>query len=95
MRSIFALLLPLALLAGCAAPTSSPVPEDTAQESSPSSLSPDDDAQDGTFFDQTLFVAVDGGRTLTLVAHCKETALEGFSTYGTGSIDVLDGEDLL
>lgn len=95
MRSIFALLLPLALLAGCAAPPSSPVPEDTAQESSPSSLSPDDDAQDGTFFDQTLFVAVDGGRTLTLVAHCKETAMEGFSTYGTGSIVVLDGEDLL
>lgn len=95
MRSIFALLLPLALLAGCAAPPSSPVPEDTAQESSPSSLSPDDDAQDGTFFDQTLFVAVDGGRTLTLVAHCKETAMEGFSTYGTGSIDVLDGENLL
>ena len=79
MRSIFALLLPLALLAGCAAPPSSPVPEDTAQESSPSSLSPDDDAQDGTFFDQTLFVAVDGGRTLTLVAHCKETAMEGFT----------------
>ena len=40
-------------------------------------------------------MAVDGGRTLTLVAHCKETAMEGFSAYGTGSIDVLDGENLL
>ncbi len=38
---------------------------------------------------------MDDGRTLTLVAHCKETAMEGFSTYGTGSIDVLDGETLL
>ena len=28
MRSMFALLLPLVLLAGCAAPSSSPAPED-------------------------------------------------------------------
>ena len=95
MRSILALLLPLALLAGCAAPSSSPVPEDPAPESPSSSVSPDDDAPDGTFFDHELSVTVDGGRTLTLVAHCKETAMEGFSAYGTGTIDVLDGEELL
>lgn len=40
MRSILALLLPLALLAGCAAPSSSPVPEDPAPESPSSSVSP-------------------------------------------------------
>lgn len=95
MRSILALLLPLALLAGCTAPSSSPVPEDPIPESPSSSVSPDDDAPDGTFFDHELSVTVDGGRTLTLVAHCKETAMEGFSTYGTGTIDVLDGEELL
>ena len=95
MRSILALLLPLALLAGCAAPSSSPVPEDPAPESPSSSVSPDDDAPDGTFFDHELSVTVDGGRTLTLVAHCKETVMEGFSAYGTGTIDVLDGEELL
>ena len=95
MRSILALLLPLALLAGCAAPSSSPVPEDPAPESPSSSVSPDDDAPDGTFFDHELSVTVAGGRTLTLVAHCKETVMEGFSAYGTGTIDVLDGEELL
>ena len=91
MRSMLALLLPLALLAGCAAPSSSPAQEeDTAQEGPQASASPHD--TDGTLFDQTLSVTVDGGRTLTLVAHCKETFMEGFSTFGTGSIDVLDGE---
>lgn len=40
-------------------------------------------------------MTVAGGRTLTLVAHCKETVMEGFSAYGTGTIDVLDGEELL
>lgn len=95
MRSMFALLLPLVLLAGCAAPSSSPAPEDALQESPQSGGSPDDGAQDGTLFDQTLSVIVDGGRTLTLVAHCKETFMEGFSTFGTGTIDVLDGEKLL
>lgn len=95
MRSMFALLLPLALLAGCAAPSSSPAQEDTNQENPPASTSPDDAAQDGSLFEKELSVAVDSGRTLTLVAHCKETFMEGFSTYGTGSIDVLDGEELL
>ena len=95
MRSMFALVLPLALLAGCASPApADPPPEDLIQESPPASTSPAD-TQDGGLFDQELSVTVDGGRTLTLVAHCKETAMEGFSTYGTGSIDVLDGETLL
>lgn len=93
MRSMFALLLPLALLAGCAAPSSSTAQEDTAQESPQASASPDD--TDGTLFDEELSATVDGGRTLTLAAHCKETFMEGFSTFGTGSIDVLDGEKLL
>lgn len=95
MRSMFALVLPLALLAGCASPApADPPPEDPVQESTPASTSPAD-TQDGGLFDQELSVTVDDGRTLTLVAHCKETAMEGFSTYGTGSIDVLDGETLL
>lgn len=95
MRSMFALVLPLALLAGCASPApADPPPEDPVQESPPASTSPAD-TQDGGLFDQELSVTVDDGRTLTLVAHCKETAMEGFSTYGTGSIDVLDGETLL
>lgn len=95
MRSMFALVLPLALLAGCASPApADPPPEDPVQENPPASTSTTD-TQDGTLFDQELSVTVDGGRTLTLVAHCKETAMEGFSTYGTGSIDVLDGETLL
>lgn len=95
MRSMFALVLPLALLAGCASPApADPPPEDPVQENPPASTSTGD-TQDGTLFDQELSVTVDGGRTLTLVAHCKETAMEGFSTYGTGSIDVLDGETLL
>jgi len=95
MRSIFALVLPLALLAGCASsPPAAPPPEAPAEESSPASISPAD-TQDGGLFEKELSVTVDGGRTLTLVAHCKETAMEGFSTYGTGSIDVLDGETLL
>lgn len=93
MRSIFALLLPLTLLVSCAAPSSSTVPEDAAQENPAGSISPDNDTQGITL--EELSVTVNGGRTLTLVAHCKETAMEGFSTYGTGSIDVLDGEDLL
>lgn len=59
MRSMLALLLPLALLAGCAAPSSSPAQEeDTAQEGPQASASPDD--TDGTLFDQTLSVTVDG-----------------------------------
>ena len=95
MRSIFALVLPLALLAGCASsPPADPPPEAPAEESSPASTSPAD-TQDGGLFEKELSVTVDGGRTLTLVAHCKETAMEGFSTYGTGTIDVLDGEELL
>lgn len=95
MRSIFALVLPLALLAGCASsPPADPPPEAPAEESSPASISPAD-TQDGGLFEKELSVTVDGGRTLTLVAHCKETAMEGFSTYGTGTIDVLDGEELL
>lgn len=95
MRSIFALVLPLVLLAGCASsPPADPPPEAPAEESSPASTSPAD-TQDGGLFEKELSVTVDGGRTLTLVAHCKETAMEGFSTYGTGSIDVLDGETLL
>lgn len=95
MRSMFALVLPLALLAGCASPApADPPPEDPIQESPPASTSPAD-TQDGGLFDQELSVTVDSGRTLTLVAHCKETAMEGFSTYGTGFIDVLDGETLL
>ena len=95
MRSIFALVLPLALLAGCASsPPADPPPEVPAEESSPASTSPAD-TQDGGLFEKELSVTVDGGRTLTLEAHCKETAMEGFSTYGTGSIDVLDGEELL
>ena len=93
MRSIFALVLPLALLAGCASsPPADPPPEAPAEESSPASTSPAD-TQDGGLFEKELSVTVDGGRTLTLVAHCKETAMEGFSTYGTGTIDVLDGEE--
>lgn len=92
MRSIFALVLPLVLLAGCASPApAAPPPEDPVQKNPPASTSTAD-TQDGTLFEQELSVTVDGGRTLTLVAHCKETAMEGFSTYGTGSIDVLDGE---
>ena len=95
MRSIFALVLPLALLAGCASsPPADPPPEIPAEESSPASTSPAD-TQDGGLFEKELSVTVDGGRTLTLVAHCKETAMEGFSTYGTGTIYVLDGEELL
>ena len=95
MRSIFALVLPLALLAGCASsPPADPPPEVPAEESSPASTFPAD-TQGGGLFEKELSVTVDGGRTLTLVAHCKETAMEGFSTYGTGSIDVLDGEELL
>lgn len=95
MRSIFALVLPLALLAGCASsPPADPPPEAPAEESSPASTSPAD-TQDGGLFEKELSVTVDGGRTLTLVAHCKETAMEGFSTYGTGTIDVLDGEKLI
>lgn len=95
MRSILALVLPLALLAGCASPApADPPPEDPVQESPPVSTSPDD-TRDGSLFDKELSVTVDGGRTLTLVAHCRETAMEGFSTYGTGTIDVLDGEKLL
>ena len=95
MRSIFALVLPLALLAGCASsPPADPPPEIPAEESSPASTSPAD-TQGGGLFEKELSVTVDGGRTLTLVAHCKETAMEGFSTYGTGTIYVLDGEELL
>ena len=95
MRSIFALVLPLVLLAGCASsPPADPPPEDPVQENPPASTSTAD-TQDGGLFEKELSVTVDGGRTLTLVAHCKETAMEGFSTYGTGSIDVLDGEELL
>lgn len=95
MRSMFALVLPLVLLASCASPApADPPAEDPVQETPPASTSPAD-TQDGTLFDQELSVTVDGGRTLTLVAHCKETFMEGFSTYGTGSIDVLDGEKLL
>ena len=95
MRSIFAPVLPLVLLAGCASsPPADPPPEDPVQENPPASTSTAD-TQDGGLFEKELSVTVDGGRTLTLVAHCKETAMEGFSTYGTGSIDVLDGEELL
>ena len=95
MRSIFALVLPLVLLAGCASsPPADPPPEDPVQENPPASTSTAD-TQDGGLFEKELSVTVDGGRTLTLVAHCKETAMEGFSTYGTGTIDVLDGETLL
>ena len=95
MRSILALVLPLALLAGCASPApADPPPEDPVQESPSVSTSPDD-TRDGSLFDKELSVTVDDGRTLTLVAHCRETDMEGFSTYGTGTIDVLDGEELL
>ena len=96
MRSMFALVLPLALLAGCASPApAAPPPEDPAVENAPASTAPDDGPQDGSLFEKELSVTVDGGRTLTLIAHCKETFMEVFSTYGTGSIDVLDGETLL
>lgn len=69
----------------------------TAQSGQPDGTPSDtgDDADTDQTFTRELSVTVDGGRTLTLVAHCKETAMEGFSTYGTGSIDVLDGETLL
>lgn len=50
MRSIFALVLPLALLAGCASsPPADPPPEAPAEESSPASISPAD-TQDGGLF---------------------------------------------